>query len=299
MGKGSNYILIPTGGARPDLLERTLNFISKAAMLERIDRLIVIENGCGENCRSIVEQARMPCLTEYRYVSQPGKSLALNVVLEEIRNGLAIFFDDDVRVSDRVISEYLKYRLPIPGKYFYGGSTGSDFEETPPTYVFRACPLSVRGLQLRCSGETQVIPDPRFLGFNWAAHIEDILALGGFDTNRGPGASTNAVGQEQNMQYRLVERGLSGLYLPNASVNHYIPRERSSVEWVIERGFRGGRASRLEGRRRGGLNTIARGARLFAKQITFEALALSGSKYWFLMARKGRRMLSGFLQKPN
>jgi len=299
MGNESNYILIPTGGDRPDLLERTLKFISKATMLERVDKLIVIENGSGENCRSLVEQVPMSCPTEYRYVSRPGKSLALNVVLEEIRSGLAIFFDDDVRVSDRVISEYLKYRMPVHGKYFYGGSTGSDFEETPPMYVIRACPLSVRGLQLKCPGETQVILDPRFLGFNWAAHIEDILALGGFDTNRGPGASTNAIGQEQNMQYRLVESGLRGLYLPKASVNHYIPRERSSIEWVIERGFRGGRANRLEGHRRGALNTIARGAHLFAKQIMFEALALSRSKYWFLMAKKGRRMLSGFLQKPN
>jgi len=42
------------------------------------------------------------------------------------------------------------------------------------------------------------------------------------------------------MQRRLLARGLTGVYLPSAIVWHYVPLERCTPQWTIERNYRQG-----------------------------------------------------------
>jgi GT2 family glycosyltransferase len=77
-----------------------------------------------------------------------------------------------------------------------------------------------------------------FLGFNWAAFAEDLHAVGGFDYRKGPGSPTKSVGQETDMQERLLQAGRHGRYVPGAMVWHYVPRSRCSPDWALERAYR-------------------------------------------------------------
>jgi GT2 family glycosyltransferase len=84
------------------------------------------------------------------------------------------------------------------------------------------------------------------MGFNWAAYLADLKAAGGFDYRKGPGAPTGSVGQETDMQRRLLRLGMRGLYLPEAVVWHYVAKSRCTPEWALAHAFRSGLCCALD-----------------------------------------------------
>ncbi|MCP4888048.1 MAG: hypothetical protein GY904_15710 [Planctomycetaceae bacterium] len=91
-------------------------------------------------------------------------------------------------------------------------------------------------------GETeQRVARPDFLGCNWAASANALIEVGGFGESRGPGSKTVTMGQEASAQHRLLDAGYVGLFLPGEPVLHYVPKERCSPEWALERAERNGR----------------------------------------------------------
>ena len=78
------------------------------------------------------------------------------------------------------------------------------------------------------------------MGFNWGAFSNDLVAVGGFDTDLGPGSSIKSTGQERDMHIRLYNKGVKPINVPNAMVWHYVSKDQCSVPWVINRAYRGG-----------------------------------------------------------
>ena len=78
------------------------------------------------------------------------------------------------------------------------------------------------------------------MGFNWAAFSKDIKNLNGFSIDHGPGSKTKAVGQETEMEGRLMDSGISGRYVPLAMVWHYVPPERCSKKFASIQAYRWG-----------------------------------------------------------
>jgi hypothetical protein len=68
---------------------------------------------------------------------------------------------------------------------------------------------------------------------------------------RGPGAPGASLGEETMIQSRLLEMGMSGRYLPEAGVWHWVPAERCSLQWTLERSYRQGVSAGLASRARG------------------------------------------------
>jgi hypothetical protein len=79
----------------------------------------------------------------------------------------------------------------------------------------------------------------RFLGFNWAAFAQDLLACGGFSATFGPGTALGT-GEETFLQWKMQQRGIGARYLPEALAWHYVPPERCSPEWTLRRARGGG-----------------------------------------------------------
>jgi hypothetical protein len=79
-----------------------------------------------------------------------------------------------------------------------------------------------------------------FMGINWAAYASHLRAAGGFDEDRGPGGRSGATGQERAMQIALRQARIASVYVPEARVWHYVPTERSTPEWVLNRTYRSG-----------------------------------------------------------
>ncbi len=223
---------------RPDLLIRTLQSLSKCHLPPSYRGTIVIENGTRAGPEAAVQSAPSWLSVRYMHEPQGNKSAALNAALATVGDCLIFYTDDDVRFDPDVLQAYSDAaELAGPGKFF-GGPMDVDYQSPPPNWLRPYLPKSATGWQWKWDPNCVNVPD--FLGCNWAAFSRDLRSAGGFNPNRGPGSPTKSTGQENDMQSRLLRRGLSGVYVPNARVWHYVPDERCSPQWAIERNFRHG-----------------------------------------------------------
>lgn len=242
-------VVIATAGQRMELLKRTLVSISQAQRPTAYARTVVVENGQCLGAATVVGELAAPLGAEYRHFPQANKSAALNAILNDITddNTLMLFADDDVRVAAQWLQSYAAAGQRWGRGTFFGGPLEIDYPDGAPLpWVAPFLPASATGW--RWQGQ-EVVRQPVFLGANWAAFAGDLREAGGYDPSRGPGQGVAAGGQETMMQWQLLARGASGRYLPEARLWHYVPRERCSEQWAIDRAFRHGLSAGLDGGR--------------------------------------------------
>ena len=248
-------VLIPTHG-RPTLLGRTLASLAACRVPAGYAEAVVVENGPRAGTEAVVAEASAaaPHLRlRYLHVERANKSHALNEALATVGEGLVVFFDDDVRLEPGVLEAYAGAAARHPERAYFGGPTDVDYEAPPPESMLSFYPPSVRGV--RCYEERLEL----ILGCNWAAYAREVLSLGGFNPEFGPGSATGATGQETEMHRRLDAADFSRCVVSEAMVWHYVPRERSTAGWLFRRKYRHGLMAGLE-ESVGGANAIARRA---------------------------------------
>lgn len=228
-------VLIPTHG-RPTLLKRTLESLQACKLPESYHELVVIENGSRDGAEELIAKLPERLNARYMYRERGNKSYALNEALKTIEDGLAVFFDDDVRVHPDTLGAYAESASRRCKGYFYGGPIACDYESKPPEWLISYLPYSARGWPL--TKDIQEENWKYFLGFNWAAFVNDLRLAGGFDTNYGPGG--RGTGQETEMQHRLLQKGASRIFVAEAKVWHWVPEARCNPNWALNRSYKNG-----------------------------------------------------------
>jgi GT2 family glycosyltransferase len=238
----SIVVLIATH-KRTDLLERTLASLARCELPASYRETVVVENGGRFGADLVVAEGDPKLRARYVFVEQGNKSLALNAALETIdADPLIVFTDDDVRFRSDFLRVYDQAIQRFDRGWMFGGTVEIDYEgEPPPDWLRLRLPASVTGFKL-ADKETEYHKD--VLGANFAAFGEDLRDAGGFSPRRGPG--TASTGQETDMQHRLLARGVRGLFLPDAVVWHYVPSDRSTPQWALERADRKGFAEGVQ-----------------------------------------------------
>jgi GT2 family glycosyltransferase len=273
------YVLLATH-ERPVLLRRTLESLAECEQPESYRATIVVENGSKAGTERIVRACKDELNAKYIYTPRGNKSHALNVALQEVEDGLVFFTDDDVRVHPKTLCAYVQAANRTEKKAFFGGPVAPDYEKPPPDWIRPHLPDSASGWSL------EEYPDRwyQFLGFNWAAYSEDIRTIGGFDERFGPGSGLDATGQETQMQLQLQKRGFKRMYVSDAHVRHYVPRERCSLVWLVRREFRNGISDGLRQALSSNAPSLARHLYESAFSISYDLLRLV--KYSILMHRE-------------
>jgi glycosyltransferase involved in cell wall biosynthesis len=225
-------IVIPTC-RRSKLLERTLTSLAGCEIPEEVTGVTVVENGpkfdAEETCR------RFSCQLEIEYIhsSVANKSHALNEVLQRVPEAYLVFFDDDVRIESGTLNAYAEEVRGVTCGRFNCGRVEADYEVAPPEWLLPFLPKSAKGW--KWSEDRSQMSKAQGLGANWGAFVCDLKAAGGFDISRGPG--TGSRGQETSMQQSLLDRGITGFYLPDAVVAHYVPADSCSPDWCLRRAY--------------------------------------------------------------
>ncbi|MFZ7127490.1 MAG: glycosyltransferase [Desulfobacterales bacterium] len=237
-------VLVPTS-ERLSLVERTLSSLKEVRKPSIYRETVLIENGRRQLCEGLARDFRESLNLRYLYLPDGNKSNALNTALESIQDALVFFTDDDVRFDPSVLGAYADAASGKHGGEFYGGPFGVDYDEAPPPWLVEFLPSSAVGWSL--GDQPRIIGKGNaFLGFNWAAFADDLKRLGGFSIHHGPGSRTKAVGQETEMQGRLLDNRTIGRYVPGALVWHYVPPERCSRRFAALRAYRWGIQSGLK-----------------------------------------------------
>lgn len=232
----SFHVVIATAG-RPDLLGRTLASLAACTKPDGYRGTLVIENGPVLGVEETVRMVASELNARYLHVVQPNKSAALNVALAELREGLVVFFDDDVRIHPAALAAYARTAAGFEGGAYFGGACRAEYERPPPPHLVPYLPVSARGLDPRRA------PTGHFMGFNWAAFAAELHEIGGFDPRFGPGSPTGATtGDETVVQLELRKRGAVPVPVSDAVVWHHVPAECCTEQWTLRRGFREGLA---------------------------------------------------------
>ncbi|MFQ5804383.1 MAG: glycosyltransferase family A protein, partial [Candidatus Methylomirabilales bacterium] len=204
MACGLTTVIASSG--RPELLRRTLESLAACRKPAIYRATIIVENGGKAGAEDVVRGSDACLNARYLYERRANKCHALNVALEHVAGGLIFFTDDDVRIHPDTLCAYADAAASADGGQFFGGPIGVDYDVEPPEWLRPYLPPSARGLQLE--NALQPIETPVFLGFNWAAFVNDLREAGGFDASLGPGATTgSSVGDETEMQARLLTNG--------------------------------------------------------------------------------------------
>ena len=250
------YVAIATCG-RSALLERTLQHIADCRKPDSYVATYVVENGRRDGIDEAVAAFDEGHRFRYLFHPQGNKSAALNRMLAEVDDGLIVFTDDDVRLTDDFLLRYDAAAQGSGAGRFYGGRTSVDYEAEPDAWLKEFLPRSAVGWDLGDS-ERDIDDSEYFMGFNWAASAQDLHALGGFNEEVGPGAASGSTGQETDMQRRLMQAGIGGRYLPDAMVWHYIPISRCTPDWILRRAYRRGVEKGRKRRLHDGVPSLAR-----------------------------------------
>ena len=241
-----NMFVVIATREREALLARTLAAVWRLPATGRIRGTIVVENGRRAGTEALVRAAPAGLGARYLFESAGNKSKALNAALAQIGEGLVVFLDDDIRVGPDLLEAY---RRPLvhtantlhPTDAPPGTSSADQWKRStrgrPSDWLIEFLPASARGW--RPNDPTEVKQKALFLGFNWAAFASDLRRVGGFSERLGPGSDAG-VGDEREMQLSLIAAGLEGQYVPQALVHHWVPRDRCSPQWALERAYRNG-----------------------------------------------------------
>jgi len=231
--------IVITTHRRETLLTRTLKSIFRCAVPVCPINLFVIENGFKGGAEEICQRIDSVIPIRYCYLEKPGTSNARAHSLSLVDDDtFIIFFDDDVKVEDNILLAYCEAFEEFGKGYFYGGPILPDYESEPQIDYLELFPFSITGF--RPFPNREITKKPMFLGANWAACASDILAVGNFDVNLGPGGSMQSTGHEADIQKRLLKQGYSGVYLPDALVWHFVPKSDVCFEWLKNRYFKNG-----------------------------------------------------------
>ena len=231
-------VLIPTTG-RSDLLEDTVSSLASCRKPTIYHETILVENGPKAGTEKIALRYKKELNLRYVYVAIGNKSNALNTALRTINDSLVFFSDDDVRFEKGILEAYARVSKDRTEGEFYGGPFAVEYHKKPAEWLLEFLPNSAVGWSL---GEKPKLINKTSLlaGCNWAVFDRDIKRLGGFSLLHGPGSKTGAVGQETEMQKRLLENGVIGKYIPDAKVWHFVPPERCSPEFTARRAYKWG-----------------------------------------------------------
>jgi GT2 family glycosyltransferase len=227
---------------RPDGLARVLEGLAAGPRPAGLE-ILVVENGPPSGARDVTQASRVAAQVRYFHRAAGNKSLALNHGLQHTEAEFVVFLDDDVGVPPDLLDAYLGAARRRGRGHFFGGGLDVEAATPCPPHLAPYLPRSARGwLYAEAEAEIPAGAFDFFFGANWAAFRADLLAAGLFAPDLGiAGSAFSPVGEETELQHRLVAAGLRPVYVP-AVVRHPAPAAHYTTGWLWRRRFRLGLA---------------------------------------------------------
>ena len=238
---------------RPAALRRCLAAL--AAEIQDGDEVVVVDSASLDRVAvaEVVDQASIGAVTPALIrAPRPGASLARNLGWQAARHRVVAFVDDDVEVMPGWAASLAEV-FADPDVSFATGWIGVPDAQAD---VSEPNPLMIAPMPFRIDHDRRGL-----LGAsaNFAATVEALKDVGGFDERVGPGTWI-AAGEDHELFDRLVAAGWCGAYTPDAKVEHdqsRTRRESFALHWRIGKGA-GMRLARLARHDRRRLPFVAR-----------------------------------------
>lgn len=246
-------VLVPTHN-RASLLDRSVRSVLAATPSPHLDvHVTVICNACTDGTHDVVGrlQSEFPGRITRLIERRQGKSKALNAGIARTSGDLVGMIDDDEEVGAGWL-QVAGEAFQDDGVEFVGGPYLPVWESPPPAWL-PADYVAVIGAANDGGARRPYGHDfPGMLkGGNAIIRRATLRAAGPYAEYLGPGSHARLFScEDEDMYFRLLERGARGEYLPDLVVYHYIAETRLSREYYRKWCFwRGVSLSLMERRR--------------------------------------------------
>jgi glucosyl-dolichyl phosphate glucuronosyltransferase len=286
---------------RASLLLRTLERFTRIDHPDSLWELIVVNNRSTDETEQVLDlmESRLPLLRVFE--REPGLSSARNAAVRHATGDYIVWTDDDVIVHKEWLRAYERAVKRWPEAAVFGGPVIPRFEGTPPAWlsevwqdvagVFAARDLGSQPFKF--TGER--LP----YGANFVVRAREQSRFL-YDPNLGRRGTAGALGEEVAVIEAILASGSQGWWVPDALVEHWIPKERQTIKYL--RGYYAllgrtwHRQARLEKRTRWGDRSSLRGKALYAT-FKYASARLTGNPRRWLKPLVQASTLWGAIKK--
>ena len=219
---------------RAALLPRVLARLARVQPPSGDWELLVVNNNSTDETERVLDAfaGRLPL----RRVFEPrqGLSHARNAAVREAAGEYIAWTDDDALVDDGWLAAYARAAEAHTEAAVFGGPVRPRFEGTPPSWLsaawrevgaaFAARDLGDEPFALGLDGELPY-------GANYVVRARE-QRLFPYDPALGRRLSGGALGEETAVIRAILAAGGAGRWVPDASVEHWIPKERQTVTYL-------------------------------------------------------------------
>ena len=223
---------------RATLLARTLKSLSELDVPAEVEwRVLVVRNACSDRTPEVLDafEDRLPL--SHVGEARRGHSHARNRAVAETTGDYLVWTDDDVRVDHGWLQAYATAFRRWPEAAFFGGPIRSDFEGSAPEWLIESFEASkaVRAAYAErdLGPETFAIRsrDDLPYGANMALPVA-MQRRHSYDPRLGRSGNDLIGGDELQVLGALLDEGHVGRWVPEASVDHFIPESRQSLDYL-------------------------------------------------------------------
>ena len=219
---------------RAKLLDQTLMSMRALRIPSDVEwELVVVNNHSTDNTEEVI--ARHEEHLPIRRLWEPtlGKSTALNTAIDAMRGDLILWSDDDVIIDPDWLAEYASAAQRYPDAAFFGGTIEPWFEVDPPPWTTAAWNRISTVYAARDVGDEEFPVDATTLPFgaNWAIRTE-VQRRFRYDCRLGRVGPNDVRGEECAILRQMLADGIKGHWIPQAKLQHFIPKERLTLEYV-------------------------------------------------------------------
>jgi glucosyl-dolichyl phosphate glucuronosyltransferase len=205
---------------------------------------LVVDNNSNDQTRQVIEDfcRRYPRRFHHMFVSQQGRSHALNAAIQAAEGDILAFTDDDVTVEPAWLKNLT---APLEDGKWSGtaGRISLAIDVTPPPWLALRGPFNLGSCLAQFDeGDEQAELATAPFGANMAFRKCMFEKYGKFRTDLGR-KGRNLIGNEDTeLAERLMAAGERLCYVPSAIVNHAVPPERLRKSYFRAYSFAYGRS---------------------------------------------------------
>ena len=201
--------------------------------------VVAVDNNSSDDTFVTLDSYRekLP-ITVLRY-AVPGKSAALNFVLQHVTGELIVLTDDDVIADPGWLSAMVACAAAHPEFGVFGGRIIPDWERDPKSQAFLAWIPMGSTFAVVDEGESGPCDPGNVWGPNTAVRRSLFTPEVRFREDIGPRPGGKyPMGQDSEFVLRLARRGVKSYHCAEAVVHHFVPASSMTEDWVQKRAER-------------------------------------------------------------
>ena len=240
-------VIIPTRN-RANMLKLALESMAKQNLSQRSFETIVVDNGSTDKTTNVVDSfiGELPNL-RFFHEETPGLHVGRHKGLKEAKADILVYADDDIEAFPTWLKGIAE-SFQDKNVALVEGKTLPNFESEPPDWILDMwCPngkghrilgyLSILDL----GQKTKAISPQHVFGCNFSIRKSVLLESGGFHPDAFPQKLIRYRGDgESHVSNYIQSKKLVTIYNPKASVYHWVPKMRMTVEYFCCRAYNQG-----------------------------------------------------------